>query len=166
VLLVDADLRKGDLNRLFGLQGQGGLSELVTGELGPQQAIHAQVRPNLDVLTTGNLPPMPADMLESQAFAQALDMLSSSYDLVIIDTAPLLVAADAVAVASECGVVLLVTRSEKSQLGELNESIRRLTQADAPITGVLFNGMDLSRRYKGSYGYRHGGYRYAEYKQA
>jgi tyrosine-protein kinase Etk/Wzc len=166
VLLVDADLRKGDLDQQFGLRGEGGLSELVTGELGTQQAIHAQVRPNLDVLTTGKLPRMPADMLESQAFVQALDMLSSSYDLVIIDTAPLLVAADAVAVASECGVVLLVTRAEQSQLGELNQSIRRLAQADAPITGVLFNGMDFSRRYKGSHAYRPGGYRYAEYKQA
>lgn len=166
VLLIDADLRKGDLSGAFDLPRNGGLSELVAGELEAQQVIRAQVRPNLDVLTTGKLPEMPADMLESEAFIEALDTLSTSYDLVIVDVAPVLVAADAAAVASACGVVLLVTRAGKSQLGELNESIRRLVQAGAPISGVLFNGMDFSRRYNGSHGYRHGSYRHEEYKQA
>jgi tyrosine-protein kinase Etk/Wzc len=161
VLLVDADLRKGHLNGAFGLPREGGLSELVAGELNAQQAIRSQVRPNLDVLTTGKLPSMPADMLESQAFDMALEMLSPAYDRVIIDTAPVLVAADAAAVASSCGVVLLVTRAGKSQLGELNESIRRLVQAGAPVSGVLFNAMDFSRRYNASQGYRQGAYRYS-----
>ena len=161
VLLIDADLRKGHLNGAFGLPREGGLSELVAGELDAQQVIRAHVRPNLDVLTTGKLPEMPADMLESQAFAQALDTLSLPYDRVVIDAAPVLVAADAAAVACACGVVLLVTRAGKSELGELNESIRRLVQAGAPVSGVLFNGMDLSRRYNASQGYRHGAYRYS-----
>ena len=141
----------------------GGLSELLTGQLNAEQAIHAQVRPNLDVLTTGKLPRLPVDMLESQAFTLALDTLSARYDHVVVDTAPVLVAADAAAVAPACGVVLLVARAEKSQLGELNESIRRLGHAGVPIHGVLFNGMDFRRRYSGSHGYRHGGYRYADY---
>ena len=161
VLLIDADLRKGHLNGAFGLPREGGLSELVAGELDAQQVIRSHVRPNLDVLTTGKLPEMPADMLESQAFAQALDTLSLPYDRVVIDAAPVLVAADAAAVACACGVVLLVTRAGKSELGELNESIRRLVQAGAPVSGVLFNGMDLSRRYNASQGYRHGAYRYS-----
>lgn len=166
VLLVDADLRQGDLSGAFDLPREGGLSELVAGGLGAQQAIHGQVRPNLDVLTTGKLPDMPADLLESVAFTEALDSLSSTYDLVIIDATPVLVAADAAAVASACGVVLLVARSGKTQLGELNESIRRLVQAGASVSGALFNGMDFSRRYNGSHGYRHGGYRHEDYKKA
>jgi len=164
VLLINADLRKGEVGGAFGLPRDGGLAELVAGELSVEEAIRVQVRPNLDVLTTGKLPQFPVDMLESQAFTQTLDMLSARYDLVVIDAAPVLVAADAAAVATACGVVLLVARAEKSQLGELSESIRRLNQAGAPISGVLLNGMDFSRRYSGSHAYRHGGYRYSEPK--
>ncbi|MGJ7511010.1 polysaccharide biosynthesis tyrosine autokinase [Variovorax sp. GT1P44] len=166
VLLIDADLRKGDLSGAFDLPREGGLAELVAGDVDAQQAVREQVRPNLDVLTTGRLPEMAADMLESESFTHTLETLSSSYDLVVVDVAPVLVAADASAVASACGVVLLVTRAGKSQLGELNESIRRLVQAGASINGVLFNGMDFSRRYNGSRAYRHGSYRHEEYKQA
>ena len=160
VLLINADLRKREPRGAFGLKQDGGLSELLSGKLNAQQAIHAQVRPNLDVLTTGKLPRMPADMLESNAFNLALDMLSSRYDHVVIDTAPVLVASDAAAVAPACGVVLLVARAEKTQLGELHESTRRLAQAGVPVDGVLFNGMDFSRRYNGNYGYTQTGYRH------
>ena len=166
VLLINADLRKGGPGGAFGLPREGGLSELLTGKLSAQKVIHVEVRPNLDVLTTGRLPGLPADMLESETFAVALHMLSSRYDQVVIDTAPVLVAADAAAVAPACGVVLLVARADKSQLGELSESIRRLSQAGAPVSGVLFNGMNLSRRYNGSQAYRHGSYRYSDYRYA
>jgi tyrosine-protein kinase Etk/Wzc len=139
---------------------------LLAGKLGMQASIHAQVRPNLDVLTTGQLPRMPADMLESKAFTLALDMLSSRYDHLVIDTAPVLVAADAAAIAPACGIVLLVARADKTKLGELNESMRRLTQAGAPINGVLFNGMNFSRRYNGDCGYSHRIYQHAAHQYA
>jgi len=161
VLLINADLRKDSANAALGVpRDSAGLSELVAGKLTAEQAIHANVRPNLDVLTTGKLPALPTEMLESEEFALVLDRLSLRYDLVVIDTAPVLVAADAAAVAPACGNVLLVARAGKSQLGELNESVRRLTQAGAQINGVLLNGIDVSRRYHGSGSYRYGAYRY------
>jgi len=167
VLLINADLRKGDLNKALGLpEHGGGLSEVLTGELDVQQAIHAGVRANLDVLTAGKLPELPTDLLESDDFARTLDALSARYDVVLIDTAPVLLAADAAAVAPACGLVLLVARAEQSQLGELNESIRRLVQAGAQVDGVLLNGMNFQRRYNGSHGYRPGSYRYADYRPA
>jgi tyrosine-protein kinase Etk/Wzc len=166
VLLINADLRKREPRGIFGLKQEGGLSELLAGKLGMQASIHAQVRPNLDVLTTGQLPRMPADMLESKAFTLALDMLSSRYDHLVIDTAPVLVAADAAAIAPACGIVLLVARADKTKLGELNESMRRLTQAGAPINGVLFNGMNFSRRYNGDCGYSHRIYQHAAHQYA
>jgi len=164
VLLVDADMRKGHLNKSFGLRREGGLSELLSGEMTAQQAIHAQVLPNLDVLTTGKLPANPADMMLSDVFLRTLETLSAQYDLVIIDTPPVLVAADTSAVAPYCGVVLLVARADQTQLGELTESAKRLAQAGKTANGVIFNGMDLTRRHYGSYGYKYGGYRYTEYK--
>lgn len=164
VLLIDADMRKGHLNKAFGLPREGGLSELLSGELSMERAIHTQMLPNLDVLTTGKLPVNPADMLLSDVFVRTLDLLSAQYDLVIIDTPPVLVASDTSAVAPYCGVVLLVARADQTQLGELNESAKRLAQAGKTATGVVFNGIDLTRRHYGSYGYRYGGYRYTEYK--
>lgn len=164
VLLIDADMRKGHLNKQFGLPREGGLSELLAGELSPQQAIRSQVLPNLDMLTTGKLPTNPADMLMSESFIRMLDMLSAQYELVVIDTPPVLVAADTAAVAPYMGAVLLVARADQTQLGELNESAKRLAHAGKAVSGVIFNGIDLTRRHYGSHGYRYGGYRYTAYK--
>lgn len=166
VLLVNADLRKREIRGAFGLKQEGGLTELLAGKLNVQQAIHAQVRPNLDVLTTGKLPRLASDVLESRACILALEMLSSRYDHLVIDTAPVLVAADAAALAPACGVVLLVARAEQSQLGELTESMRRLAQTGVLLNGVLFNGMDFTRRYNGNYAYRNRGYRHAQNQYA
>ncbi|BEP35030.1 polysaccharide biosynthesis tyrosine autokinase [Variovorax sp. V59] len=164
VLLIDADMRKGHLNKQFGLRREGGLSEMLAGELSADQAIRSQVLPNLDVLTTGKLPTNPADMLMSESFIRLLDMVSARYDLVVIDTPPVLVATDTAAVAPHMGAVLLVARADQTQLGELNESAKRLAQAGRTVNGVIFNGIDLTRRHYGSHGYRYGGYRYTEYK--
>lgn len=164
VLLIDADMRKGHLNKQFGLPRENGLSELLSGELSAQQAIRAQVLPNLDILTTGKLPTNPADMLMSESFVRLLDMVSAQYELVVIDTPPVLVAADTAAVAPYMGAVLLVARADQTQLGELNESAKRLAHGGKAVSGVIFNGIDLTRRHYGSQGYRYGGYRYTTYK--
>ena len=164
VLLIDADLRKGHIHQQMGLKRDNGLSELLAGVLTSAQAIRSQVLPNLDVLTTGKLPSNPADMMMSDTFADLLETLSAQYELVIIDTPPVLVAADAAAVAPHAGAVLLVARADQTQLGELNESAKRLAHAGKAVSGVLFNAMDMSRRHYGSYGYKYGGYRYTEYK--
>ncbi|MCY1219411.1 Tyrosine-protein kinase wzc [compost metagenome] len=164
VLLIDADLRKGHLQKAFGLPRKGGLAEVLAGDLTPEQAIHVQVIPNLDVLTTGAYPFNPANMMLSAALGELLNDFSERYDLVVIDSPPVLVAADAAAVAAHAGAVLLVARDNLTQLGELNESIKRLAHAGQQVNGVVFNGMDLSRRHYGSYGYKYGGYRYTEYK--
>ena len=162
VVLVDADMRKGHIHQQFGTQRENGLSELLAGMIGTDQAIRRGLVPNLDLITTGKLPLNAADMMMSETFAKLLDTLSAQYDLVIIDTPPVLVAADAAAASVLAGVVLLVARADQTQLGELNESAKRLTQVGKPASGVIFNAMDMTRRHYGSYKY--GGYRYTEYK--
>ncbi|WP_431112870.1 polysaccharide biosynthesis tyrosine autokinase [Variovorax paradoxus] len=164
VLLIDADLRKGRVNQFFSMSRSSGLSELIAGTLSPEKAIRPSVLPNLDVITTGVLPPNPAELLLSDSFSQLLEKLSPGYDLVIIDTAPVLVAADTSSVAPLAGSLLLVARAEKTQLGELNESVRRLAHAGCAANGVILNAMDLSRRHAGSSSYKYGGYRYIHYK--
>jgi len=164
VLLIDADLRKGHINKSFGLPRQGGLADVLGGDIDFEQAVHCQVLPNLDVLTTGNYPFNPANMMLSSALGDLLDGASQRYDLVVIDSPPVLVAADAAAVSAHVGAILLVARDGMTQIGELNESVKRLAHANRRVSGVIFNGMDLTRRHYGSYGYKYGGYRYTEYK--
>jgi tyrosine-protein kinase Etk/Wzc len=162
VVLIDADMRKGHIHQQFGTTRENGLSERLAGMIDDTQAIRREVIPNLDLITTGKLPLNPADMMMSETFSNLLDTLSAQYDLVVIDTPPVLVAADAAAVAPLAGAVLLVARADQTQLGELNESAKRLVQAGKPASGVIFNAMDMTRRHYGSYKY--GGYRYTEYK--
>ncbi|KPU88253.1 tyrosine protein kinase [Variovorax paradoxus] len=164
VLLIDADLRKGHINKSFGLPRQGGLADILAGDIAFEKAIHDQVLPNLDVLTTGNYPFNPANMMLSSALGDILDVASQRYDLVVLDSPPVLVAADAAAVSAHVGAILLVARDGLTQIGELGESVKRLAHANQRVSGVVFNGMDLSRRHYGSYGYKYGGYRYTEYK--
>ncbi|MEJ8854247.1 polysaccharide biosynthesis tyrosine autokinase [Variovorax robiniae] len=160
-LLIDADLRRGHLHQYLGLQRHGGLSELIAGSLTVQQTVHRQVVPNLDFLATGQLPPNPAELLTSESFTSTLDRLSEQYDMVVIDTPPVLVASDTAAIATHAGTVLLVARANLSSMGELRESTRRLALGGKAATGVLLNAMDAKRRAYG--GYKYGRYRYTNY---
>ena len=161
VLLIDADLRRGHIHQSLALPRHGGLSEVIAGTLTTQQAVHKQVVPNLDLLTTGRLPPNPSELLLSKSFAEMLDKCSQLYDLVIIDSPPVLVAADTAAMAGQAGTVLLVARANKSTLGDLRESTRRLSLGGNAATGILLNGLDGKRRGVGAYKY--GRYRFRNY---
>lgn len=164
VLLVDADLRKGRINQFFSLPRAPGLAELIMETGSTQKIVRRQVLPNLDLITTGKLPSNPAELLNSAGFMSIMEQASESYDLVVVDTAPVLVAADTAAVSAQMGLILLVARAGKTQLGEMNESIRRLNHAGGKASGVVLNAMDLTRRHYGSYGYKYGAYRYTQYK--
>jgi tyrosine-protein kinase Etk/Wzc len=168
VLLIDADLRKGHLNQYFGIGRECGLSELIAGSVTEEQAIRRGLVPHLDFLPTGILPPNPAELVASSAMAEWLDKLSNQYDLIVIDSAPVLVAADTLSFATQVGTLLLVARSEQTTIGDLHESARRLAHSGKGANGVLFNALDLSRRHSGKYGYKYGGYAYGgayKYKQ-
>ena len=171
VLLMDADLRKGHIHEYFGLERGAGLSELVAGSHGLAQVMHSQVAPNLDFISTGALPPNPAELLMSPSTAQLLQSLEAQYDIVLIDTPPVLAVADTAVIAPQAGTVFLVARTEQSTLGELQESIKRLAQAGVQVKGGIFNGLDLSKRRYGygygygyQYGYKRYGYKYQAYQ--
>jgi tyrosine-protein kinase Etk/Wzc len=163
VLLIDADMRKGHLNQYFGIQRARGLSEVVAGTLQSADVIRRNIIPNLDLITTGTLPPNPAELMMSGTLAALLQTLSAQYDFVVIDTPPVLVAADTPAIAAQAGTLLLVARAGETQMGELHECAKRLTHAGKNVTGVLLNALDLTRRHYGSYSYKYGGYRYRQY---
>jgi tyrosine-protein kinase Etk/Wzc len=170
VLLIDADMRKGQLHKLFGLPRGMGLSELIAGTQSLARVLHSGVSPQLDLITTGTLPPNPAELLMSPSTVQLLHKLSSLYDIVLIDTPPVLAVSDTPVIASQAGTVFLVARSEVTTLGELQEASKRLTQAGAGVRGVIFNDLNIAKRrygygrYGGGYGYKYSRYRYTQYQ--
>jgi len=163
VLLIDADLRKGYLNQYFGLPRENGLSEILAGTVDWEKVVHKEVTSNLAFIATGVLPPNPAELLLGERAATILEEVSAKYDYVLIDTAPVLAASDAGILANVVGTMFLVARAERSTLGEIEESIRRLRLTAAPLKGVIFNGVGRSSNLAAR---KYGGYRYAYYAYA
>lgn len=163
VLLVDADMRKGHLHQYFGLQRGHGLSELIAGSQPLAQVVQKNVAPQLDLITTGTLPPNPAELLMSPVTVQLLQTLSAQYDIVLIDTPPVLAVSDTPVLAPQAGTVFLVARAEVTTLGELQESSKRFGQSGVTVRGVIFNDLNISKRRYG-YGYKYSRYRYTNYK--
>ncbi|CAN7470726.1 polysaccharide biosynthesis tyrosine autokinase [Variovorax paradoxus] len=168
VLLIDADLRRSSLASMFGLKRRGGLSELIRGSIEFQNAVHTGVLGHLDVMTTGALPSDPSALLTSDAFAEVLEKASEHYDVVIVDTPPMLLASETAELAPWMGTLLMVARAGDNELGDLSESANQLRHSGAQFQGVVLNAMDTSRRYYGKLAYRYGGYqpRVHEYPSA
>jgi len=163
VLLIDGDLRKGYLQRYFGLDRKGGLSEVISHERTFEETVHRNVVEKLDFLSTGVLPPQPSELLEHANFQALLEELSRQYDLIVIDTAPVLAVADSLVIAPHVGTIFSVVRGDVSTMGEIDETVKRLTQAGHNVAGVVFN--DLRHRIGGyGFGSKYGRYRYAQYK--
>lgn len=164
VLLIDADMRKGHIHQFFGLQRGHGLSELIAGTRTLGDVVHRNVAPHLDIVTTGTLPPNAGELLLSPSMVQLLQTASAQYDLVLIDTPPVLAVSDTQVLAPYAGTVFLLARADVTALGELLESTKRLGQAGVPVKGVVFNGLDTSRQRYGGYGYKYSRYRYTNYQ--
>ncbi len=164
VLLIDADMRKGHIHKSFGLQRGFGLSDLIAGSKALADVVHKEVAPQVDLISTGTLPPNPAELLMSPTTVQLLQALAKTYDIVLIDTPPVLAVSDTQVIAPHAGTVFLVARADVTALGELQESAKRLSQAGVAVRGVIFNGLNISkRRYGSSYGYKYSRYRYTQY---
>jgi tyrosine-protein kinase Etk/Wzc len=158
VVLVDADLRRGSLQSSFDVRRGPGLTELLMGA--PlEQVLQRQVAPGLDFIPTGSQPPHATDLLLSPAMDSLLEQLRARYDVVLIDTPPVLVAADAGILAGKAGAVFLVARAEKTTTGELLAAQRAILQAGADVKGVLFNGLLIEGRWYRAHSY-FGKYRY------
>lgn len=163
ILLIDGDLRKGHLHRYLGLERGQGLSEVISGKITLDQIIKKNVVENVDFISTGTFPARPAELLGSQNFINILEELSAVYDMVLIDTAPILAVTDALIIAAHAGTIYNVVRGGKSTMGEISETGKRIKQTGSNITGIVFNDLKIKI---GSYNYisKYSKYRYSEYK--
>ncbi len=151
VLLVDADLRKPQLHHAFGLANGAGLTTALVTEVGIAAVAQATSQPNLSVLSTGPLPPNPAEMIGSQRMRAILEAAQAAFDLVVIDSPPLQAFADTAILSSMADCTLLVVDADRSRRRAVRQARETLARADANVAGVVLN--------------RAAGSAYAEYSQ-
>jgi len=141
VLLVDTDMRSGNLGNYLGVNRERGLSSVILGKATIDEVIHHGLVDNLDFIPTGELPPNDPEFLLHPNFSHLLKQTSSRYDLVLLDSPPLLAGADALIIGAQAGAVFMVARFSSTRESEINESINYLNRAGIPLEGVLLNDM-------------------------
>lgn len=139
VLLIDGDIRKGYLQDYFHEARSPGLSELVAGGISLENAIRKTQSPNLYFLPSGKFPPNPSELLLSETFKNLLSILSTQYDLIVIDTPPVLAVTDSAIISSLSGVNFMVLGASKHQAEEINLGMKRLESNSVRVHGVIFN---------------------------
>lgn len=159
VVLVDADLRRGHLHRYAGAERCPGLTEVLRGEVPLAEGLRSSGLVGVDYLATGGLPPNPAELLASDRFQRLVADLSSRYDLVLVDTPPILAVGDAAVVARHAAVNLLVLKAGKHPLRELAAGLRQLSRNGVRVSGIVMNDvplhLGLGRRNAYHYQYRY-----------
>ena len=155
VLLIDADMRKPVLHRVFVADNSAGLSTLIISLSTIEDSIRRHVMGNLDLLPSGPLPPNPSELLASEQFRNLLENLSKRYDYIIIDTPPMNVVSDAI-VMRGVGGVMLVARYAQATYEEIGKAMRKIALSGANMLGFALN--DVERRPSGYYRYGRYGY--------
>lgn len=164
ILLVDADLRRGSLHEVFGKLREPGLSEVLLGREPVEAAVQGiDVGDSgvIDLLSTGVLPPNPAELLGSPRMHRLLEQLQGSYDTVILDAPPLNVVTDAAVLGTNSDGVLLVARAGVTDRDALAYAIEQLGNVRAPVLGAVLNDVDHKRQVhygsRASYAYYYAG---------
>ncbi|QQK72854.1 tyrosine-protein kinase Wzc [Pectobacterium versatile] len=160
VLIVDCDMRKGYAHELMGVQGTNGLSDILSGQIPTQNSIRKTAVENMDFIPRGQIPPNPSELLMHSRFSQFIDWATKNYDIVLLDTPPILAVTDAAVISRHAGTSLLVARFEVNTLKEIEVSIRRFEQNGTEIKGVILNA--IVKRAASYYGY--GNYNYYSYE--
>lgn len=152
VLLLDADLRKGSLHHVMGHRPNG-LSDILIEQASLDSAIHSTSVEGLDFIARGQVPPNPSELLMHVNFTQLLQRLTTRYDLIIVDTPPILAVTDAAIIGNQAGTSLLVARFGLNQAREIDVAKRRFEQNNVSIKGVIFNAVEKRSAGYYSYGY-------------
>ncbi|MBR7952844.1 polysaccharide biosynthesis tyrosine autokinase [Burkholderia cenocepacia] len=154
VLLIDGDLRRGELAKRFGVRPDIGLSTVLRGGATVDDAIVRDIAPNVDLLPAGPRTDRPVELLSSDRLAALLTHVGRDYSLVLLDAPPLLPVTDATVLAAHADTILLAARSGVTTTGELLESAKRIERVGARTTAVVFNGFrpGLRSAQYGNYG--------------
>lgn len=159
VLFIDADMRKGHAHKLFKTNLDNGLSSILSGKTAHESAIKNIPSIGVDFISRGEIPLNPAELLMHERFGMLINWASQHYDLVIVDTPPILAVTDAAIIGRYVGTTLLVTRFEMNTVKEVAVSIKRFEQSGVPIKGCILNS--VVKKASSYYGYGYTNYVYA-----
>lgn len=163
VLLIDADLRIPKFHKYFSINGKTGFSDVLGGFCKTEQAIVSIPEYNMDCIPAGQIPPNPAELLASQKTVAVLDELKEKYDYILIDTPPITVVTDALAISPASSGMVVVTMERKTTRSTLRETLKALEFANVKVLGLINNGAFSNdttygkpfRKYKYSRSYRY-----------
>jgi capsular exopolysaccharide synthesis family protein len=161
VLVVDTDMRRPRVHRVFGVENDVGLSNLIIGEVSYDDAIKRTPVPNLDVLLCGPIPPNPAELMHTERFHAILRDLDERYDWIIFDSPPTIAVTDAMILSNLVDGVLLVVKGAQTTKDFVRRAKDKLAGVNAPILGCILNDVDLENRQYGNYYYYYR--RYGQY---
>ncbi|MDR7342975.1 tyrosine-protein kinase Etk/Wzc [Pantoea alhagi] len=158
VLFIDGDMRKGYSHELFNSDNRHGMSDLLSNQATLEQAIRPTNVSGLDFIPRGQLPPNPSELLMSQKFVDLMASVQKLYDIVIIDTPPILAVTDAAIIGMQAGTNMVVAGFEKSTVKEIEVSVRRFEQNGIEIKGAILNLVVKKAASAYGYGYYHYSY--------
>ncbi|MEW6109625.1 MAG: polysaccharide biosynthesis tyrosine autokinase [Nitrospirota bacterium] len=144
VLLVDSDLRKPRLHKIFGLDNSKGLSTYLAGA-SDSDIIIRDVTPNLSVITSGPIPPNPSELLGSGRMHELLRMINNNFDIIIWDSAPLLTVTDSLILSKVLDGTILVAKAGKTTYESINRGLKSLRDIEAGFLGVVINALDVKK---------------------
>lgn len=160
VVLVECDLRLPTLRKKLGLPKTTGLSNLLAGNTGEKATLHKDVLiKNFDVVLAGDIPPNPSELLGSKAFANLVDNVAESYDVVLLDLPPIGEVSDALVVSKVADGLIIVVRNDYTIQSDLDYTLRQCEMVGAKVIGFVYNGSATkSKKYKYGYGkkYKYG----------
>jgi polysaccharide biosynthesis transport protein len=162
VLLIDGDLRNASVHKRLYCNNEMGLSNYLSGSQKPEDVVQATDVKGLVVMTSGPLPPNPAELLNGPRMPSLLALASESFDIVLIDGPPVMGLADAPLLSSTTQATLLVVAANETRRSTVKTALKRLQFARANIIGVLLNKFDAKQTGYG-YGYGYGDYEYHSY---
>ncbi|MHB7833345.1 polysaccharide biosynthesis tyrosine autokinase, partial [Klebsiella pneumoniae] len=160
VLFIDTDMRKGYTHNLFNVENTKGLSDILSGKMTVERAIQPLSMAGFDFIARGAVPPNPAELLMHKNFDALLSWASQNYEIVVLDTPPILAVTDAAIIGNYVGTTLLVARFEQNTAKEIEVSVRRFEQSGVIVKGCILNGIIKKASSYYSYGYNHYGYTY------
>ena len=141
VLVIDCDMRRPNVAKLLNVKGDKGLSNILVGESTVDQVLIHSEYSGLDVITAGNIPPNPTELLTSDNVSATIDALKEKYDYIFLDTPPVTIVTDAILLSKVCDGFVVVVRQTRAEKRMLTDAVSKLRFVDAKIIGFVFNGV-------------------------
>ncbi len=162
VIFIDTDMRKGRTHKLFNVSNDNGLSDILSGKISIEKSIKKISSAGFDYISRGMAPTNPSELLMHKRFAELINWASENYDIVVLDTPPILAVTDPAVIGHYAGTTLLVARFELNTVKEIEVSIKRFENTGIQVKGCILNDVVKKASSYYGYGYSHYGYSYKD----